>query len=327
MKKEKKKFKSRLNVGNIPRSKFYNYQDKIFEYFALGCTLLGVMVLAYLLYNILTAGLGRIDWNFMTHGPAPRAAVSGIYTALMGTLWVMIITAFVAFPIGISAAIYLEEYGKRGRFSNMLEINIANLAGVPSIIYGLLGLQLFSRIFGFHNSVLTGGLTLALLILPVIIVSTREALKTVPYSIREASYALGASKWQTIWQQVLPASISGIFTGVILSLSRAIGETAPLIVIGAVTFVGKVPGGPYDLSEMEGNKAQVVLQTGKQIFHGLFDEFTVLPIQIYNWSSRAQDGFKVVNSAAAIIVLLSITFIMNGIAVYLRHRWQKKIKW
>jgi len=318
MKKEKKKFKSRLNVGSIPKTKFYDYQDKIFQYFALGCTLFGVLVLAYLLYNILSAGLTRIDWDFITRGPAPRAAASGIYTALMGTLWVMGITAFVAFPIGICAAIYLEEYEKKSRFASILEVNIANLAGVPSIIYGLLGLQLFSRVFGFHNSVLTGGLTLALLILPVIIVSTREALKTVPYSIREASYALGASKWQTIWQQVLPASISGIFTGVILSLSRAIGETAPLIVIGAVTFVGKVPGGPY--KEFNHN-------TGLQLWNGLFDEFTVLPIQIYNWTSRAQDGFKVVNSAAAIIVLLSITFIMNGIAVYLRHRWQKKIKW
>ena len=316
--KEKKKFKKRLNLGGISRSKYYEYQDKAFNYFALGCTLFGVFILIYLMYNILYAGLGRIDWNFITNGPAPRAAATGIYTALLGTLWVMVITAFVAFPIGICAAVYLEEYAKKGHLSNMLEINIANLAGVPSIIYGLLGLQVFSRIFGFGNSVLTGGLTLALLILPVIIVSTREALKTVPYSIREASYALGASKWQTIWKQVLPASIAGVFTGVILSLSRAIGETAPLIVIGAVTFVSNVPGGPYE---------GITPETGGQLWHGLFDEFTVLPIQIFNWSSRPQEGFKVVNSAAAIIVLLSITFIMNGIAVYLRHRWQKKIKW
>ncbi len=316
--KEKKKFKKRLNLGGISRSKYYDYQDKLFNYFALGCTLFGVFILIYLMYNILSAGLGRIDWDFITNGPAPRAAATGIYTALLGTLWVMVITAFVAFPVGICAAIYLEEYAKKSRFSNILEINIANLAGVPSIIYGLLGLQVFSRIFGFGNSVLTGGLTLALLILPVIVVSTREALKTVPYTIREASYALGASKWQTIWQQVLPASVAGIFTGVILSLSRAIGETAPLIVIGAVTFVSNVPGGPYH---------GIAPETGQQLWHGLFDEFTVLPIQIFNWSSRPQEGFKVVNSAAAIIVLLSITFMMNGIAVYLRHRWQKKIKW
>ncbi len=317
--KEKKKFKNRLNIGNIPRSKFYDYQDKTFKYVAFGCTLIGVFVLAYLLYSTLSSGLGRIDWDFITSGPSRRAAKAGIYTALIGTLWIMVITALIAFPIGIAAAIYLEEYAKKGRLSNILEINIANLAGVPSIIYGLLGLQLFSRAFGFGGSVLTGGLTLALLILPVIIVSTREALKTVPYTIREASYALGASKWQTIWSQVLPASISGIFTGVILSLSRAIGETAPLIVIGAVTFVTNVPGGPYDYLSLLG--------TPNQLWDGLFDKFTVLPTQIYNWSSRPQEAFKVVNSAAAIIVLLSITFVMNGIAVYLRHRWQKKIKW
>jgi len=300
-KKVKKKFKRRLNTETFPRSKYYDYQDKIFNYFALGCTLVGVAVLALLLYSVLSLGLQRIDWDFIMDGPSRRAASAGIYTALTGTLWIMVMTAVIAFPIGISAAIYLEEYAKKSRLANILEINISNLAGVPSIIYGLLGLELFARTLGLGGSILTGSLTLALLILPIIIVSTREALKTVPYTIREASYALGATKWQTIWSQVLPASISGIFTGVILALSRAIGETAPLIVIGALTFV------PYAPS-------------------GVMDNFTVLPIQIFNWVSRPQQAFSV-NAAAAIIVLLSITFLMNGIAVYLRHRWQKKIKW
>lgn len=301
VKKEKKKFKNRLNIGNFPKVKYYDYQDKLFKYFALGCTLLGVASLALLLFNILSTGLSRIDWDFIVDGPSRRAASAGIFTALIGTLWIMVITAIIAFPIGISAAIYLEEYAKKSKLANVLEINISNLAGVPSIIYGLLGLELFARMMNLGGSILTGSLTLALLILPIIIVSTREALKTVPYSIREASYALGATKWQTIWYQVLPASISGIFTGVILALSRAMGETAPLIVIGAFTFVSSAPT-------------------------GIMDGFTVLPIQIFNWVSRPQQAFSV-NAAAAIIVLLSITFIMNGIAVYLRHRWQKKIKW
>jgi phosphate transport system permease protein len=301
MAKEKKKFKNRLRSIGLPRHKYYDYQDKIFKYFALGCTLLGIVILALLLFNVLSTGLSRIDWDFITEGPSRRAASAGIYTALIGTLWIMGLTAIIAFPIGISAAIYLEEYAKKSRLANMLEINIANLAGVPSIIYGLLGLELFARTLGLGGSLLTGSLTLALLILPIIIVSTRESLKTVPYSIREASYALGATKWQTIWSQVLPASISGIFTGVILALSRAVGETAPLIVIGALTFVPYVP-------------------------ETVMDNFTVLPIQIFNWVSRPQKAFSV-NAAAAIIVLLSITFVMNGIAVYLRHRWQKKIKW
>jgi phosphate transport system permease protein len=301
VKKEKKKFKNRLNIGNFPKVKYYDYQDKIFKYFALACTLFGVAALGLLLYNVLSTGLGRIDWDFIIDGPSRRAASAGIFTALIGTLWIMVITAVIAFPIGISAAIYLEEYAKKSRLANILEINISNLAGVPSIIYGLLGLELFARMMNLGGSILTGSLTLALLILPIIIVSTREALKTVPYAIREASYALGATKWQTIWNQVLPASISGIFTGVILALSRAMGETAPLIVIGAFTFVSSAPT-------------------------GIMDGFTVLPIQIFNWVSRPQQAFSV-NAAAAIIVLLSITFIMNGIAVYLRHRWQKKIKW
>ncbi len=293
--------KMRKRLGEFQQSRYYEIQDTIFKYFGLFCTLFGVLILGIFLVNLLYTGFSRLDLDFLTSLPSRRAAKAGIYTAWVGTLWILSLTAMIAFPIGIAAAIYLEEYNKKGKLSNLLEINIANLAGVPSIIYGLLGLELFARTLQIGESVLTGSLTLALLILPVIIVSTREALKAVPHTIREASYALGASKWQTIWNQVLPASISGIFTGVILALSRAVGETAPLIVIGALTFVPFVP-------------------------ESVFDSFTVLPIQIFNWVSRPQQEFSV-NSASAIIVLLSITFFMNGTAVFLRHKWQKKVRW
>lgn len=237
----------------------------------------------------------------MTSLPSRFAERSGIYTAWAGTLWVMVCTTLISFPVGVGAGIYLEEYGKKGRLSTLLEINIANLAGVPSIIYGLLGLEVFVRFMKMGSSILAGALTLSLLILPIIIVATREAVRAVPKTIKEASFALGASKWQTIWNQTLPASFGGILTGVILAISRAVGETAPLIVIGALAYVPFAPSGPLD-------------------------EFTVLPIQIFNWVSRPQHEF-VINAAAAIIVLLLITFVLNGVAVYLRYRWQQKLKW
>jgi phosphate transport system permease protein len=297
MAKKKKLLKKRLFHGKRPDE----YIDQAFKYFGMACTLFGIVVLGILLWNIISTGISRIDWNFIFNKPSTKAAKAGIYTAWVGTLWILGITSLVAFPIGIGAGLYLEEYNKKSRLASFIEINISNLAGVPSIIYGLLGLELFARALHLGESVLTGGLTLALLILPIIIVSTREALKSVPYTIREASYALGASKWQTIWGQVLPASVSGIFTGVILSLSRAIGETAPLIVIGALTYVAFVPS-------------------------NVLDAFTVLPIQIFNWVSRPEKEFSV-NASAAIIILLGITFFMNGVGVYLRHRWQKRIKW
>ena len=233
--------------------------------------------------------------------PSRFANQSGIYTAWIGTVWVLAFTTLISFPLGVGAGIYLEEYAKKNKFATFLEINIANLAGVPSVIYGLLGLEVFVRMMQMGNSILAGALTLALLILPIIIVSTRESIRAVPSTIRDASNALGASKWQTIWNQVLPASFGGILTGVILALSRAVGETAPLIVVGALAYVPFAPQGPLD-------------------------EFTVLPIQIFNWVTRPQHDF-VINAAAAIIVLLLITFVMNGIAVYLRNRWQKKLDW
>jgi len=275
-------------------------KDQLFRIWGIACTLFGLILLTVFIGDILIDGIRRIDWAFITDLPSRKAEKSGIYTALMGSIWILLLTTIIAFPVGVAAGVYLEEYSKKNRLSAILEINISNLAGVPSIIYGLLGLEVFVRIMDLGASVLAGALTLSLLILPIIIVATREAVKAVPSSIRDASYALGASKWQTIWNQVLPASGGGILTGVILALSRAVGETAPLIVVGALAYVPFAPTNPMD-------------------------EFSVLPIQIFNWISRPQHGF-IENAAAAIIILLLITFIMNGIAVYFRNKWQKKWK-
>ncbi len=276
-------------------------KDRIFEYFGIVSTFFGLVILAIFIGNIVVDGISRIDWDFMTNLPSRKAERAGIYTAWSGSLWILSLTTLIAFPLGVSAGIYLEEYGKKTRLASLLEVNISNLAGVPSIIYGLLGLEIFVRVFQMGNSVLAGAFTLSLLILPIIIVSTRESIRAVPPSIRAASYGLGATKWQTIWHQVLPSSMGGILTGVILAISRAVGETAPLIVVGALAYVPFAPKSPMD-------------------------EFTVMPIQIFNWVSRPQHGFTV-NAAAAIIILLIITFVMNGIAVYLRNKWEKKISW
>ena len=274
--------------------------DNAFKYWGIFCTIIGLVLLSVFIGDILIDGLRRIDWSFITNLPSRKPEKSGIYTALMGSIWILLLTSLIAIPIGVAAGIYLEEYSKKNKLSGLLEINISNLAGVPSIIYGLLGLEVFVRIMNLGASVLAGSLTLSLLILPIIIVATREAIKAVPKSISDASFALGASKWQTIWNQILPASSGGILTGVILALSRAVGETAPLIVVGALAYVPFAPSNPMD-------------------------EFSVLPIQIFNWISRPQHGF-IENAAAAIIILLLITFIMNGIAVYFRNKWQNKWK-
>lgn len=275
--------------------------DSAFKYVGIGATAFGIIVLAIFLGDILIEGVSRIDWDFLTNLPSRRPGRAGILTAWTGTAWILALTAIIAIPLGVCAGIYLQEYGVKNKLAHFIELNIANLAGVPSIIYGLLGLQIFVRTLQLGGSLLAGAFTLALLILPIIIVATREALKAVPNSLREASFGMGATKWQTIWYQILPAASGGILTGIILALSRAVGETAPLIVIGALAYVPFVAENPMD-------------------------EFTVLPIQIFNWVSRPQEEF-VVNAAAAIIVLLAVTFVMNGIAVYLRNRWQKKISW
>lgn len=275
-------------------------KDKAFQKVGLGVTISCLLILAVFVGFVIYMGIDRLSLEFLMSLPSRFADQSGIYSAWIGTVWILVFTTLISFPLGVGAGIYLEEYGQKNKMATFLEINIANLAGVPSVIYGLLGLEVFVRIMQLGNSILAGALTLALLILPIIIVATREALAAVPSTIRDASNALGASKWQTIWNQVLPASFGGILTGVILALSRAVGETAPLIVIGALAYVPFAPQGPLD-------------------------EFTVLPIQIFNWVTRPQHEF-VINAAAAIIILLLITFVMNGIAVYLRSRWQSKMK-
>lgn len=285
-------------MSNVSRNRMV---DSAFRYFGIACTLFGIVMLLIFIGSIIADGAQRIDWSFITNLPSRRAERAGILTAWTGTAWILGLTSIISIPLGVAAGIYLQEYGKRNRIARIVELNIANLAGVPSIIYGLLGLQIFVRAMNFGGSLLAGALTLSLLILPIIIVATREALKAVPNSLREASYGMGATKWQTIWYQILPASSGGIITGIILALSRAVGETAPLIVIGALAYVPFVANNPMD-------------------------EFTVLPIQIFNWASRPQQEF-LTNAAAAIIILLLITFIMNGFAVYLRNKWQKKISW
>jgi phosphate transport system permease protein len=260
-----------------------------------------LLVLGIFIFQIVQKGFGRISWQFLTSLPSRFPEKAGIFTALMGTVWIMFLTALIAIPVGIMAAVYLEEYARQNRWGRILEINISNLAGVPSIIYGILGLEVFSRTMGLGNSLLTGSLTLSLLILPIIIVSTREALRAVPLSLREGSYALGATKWQTIYRLILPSALGNILTGVILALSRAVGEAAPLIVAGALVYVPFAPSSPMD-------------------------NYSVLPIQIFNWVSRPQLAFET-NAAAGIIILLIFTFLMNGIAIFYRNKMQKKFKW
>ncbi len=263
-------------------------------------TAITLITLGVLLMNVTHEGIGRLGWDFLNSFPSRKPEEAGIKAALYGTVWMMGFTALFAVPIGVGAAIYLEEYAPRNWLSRVIETNIANLAGVPSIVYGILGLTLFVRAMDLGRSVIAGSLTMALLILPMIIIAGREALRAVPNSIREAAYAVGASRWQVISRQVLPMALPGILTGIILALSRAIGETAPLIMIGALLFVPFTPDSP-------------------------FDRFTVLPIQIFNWASRPQASFHQ-NAAAGIIVLLVVLLTMNGLAIILRQRFQGRLR-
>jgi phosphate transport system permease protein len=274
--------------------------DNIFSVLALLCTLVGLVILAWLLIDVLTDGLPRLNWNFLTSFPSRRPDQAGLLSALVGSLWLILIVALVAFPVGVGAGIFLEEFVTPSWWSNLIEINIANLAGVPSIIYGLLGLAAFVRFMSpitGGRSILSGGLTLALLVLPIVIVATREALRAVPGSLRQAGFALGATRWQVIREHILPQAMPGILTGTILALSRAIGETAPLITIGALTFISFLP-------------------------NGVWDSFTALPIQVYNWVSRPQPAFHEL-AAAGIIVLMVVLLLMNSIAITLRNKLQK----
>ena len=274
--------------------------DHLMVTFGILVTLLALTALGALIFDVAHDGIGRLSWSFFTSYPSRHPEQAGILAALAGSAFVMSLTALIATPLGVCAAIYLEEYGGRGRIARLIEINISNLAGVPSIIYGLLGLGLFVRMMHMERSVLAGASTLALLVLPVIILATREALRAVPSSLREGSYALGATKWQTILRQVLPAAMPGILTGLILAISRAVGETAPLITIGALTYV---PFAPTDI----------------------WSPFTVLPIQIFNWVSRPQAAFAE-NAAAGIVVLLAFLLMMNAMAIYIRDRLQQKLR-
>jgi phosphate transport system permease protein len=289
-------------------------QDQVFNLVGIGCTLIGIVALSALLFNLIRDGASRIDLDFLTDHPSRHADEAGILLGWVGSLVIMFVTAVTAVPLGVAAGVYLEEYAKRNRLTSAIEVNISNLAAVPSIIYGLMGLGVFVYFFGLGRSVLAGGLTLAVLILPIVIVATREALRTIPIHIREAAYSLGATKWQVIRHHLLPYSIGGISTGVILALSRAIGETAPLVTIGIPIFITILPGWP-----VTGSFPFVSLKW-------LNADFTVLPIQMYQWTSRPEHEFHV-NAAAAGLVLIGMTLSLNAIAIVVRYRARKKIKW
>ncbi|KMJ60138.1 phosphate ABC transporter permease [Bacillus sp. LL01] len=283
-----KKMNSRLTVNNIAKSLF------------LIATLIGLVVLVILFYRVISQSMGWIDLQFITNKLSTMADRAGIMGAIMGTLWLMLVVAPITLFLGVGTAIYLEEYAKKGRLQRFLQMNISNLAGVPSIVFGILGLTIFVRAAGLGNIVLAGGLTMALLVLPIVVVASQEAIRSVPGYLREASYGMGATKWQTIKNIVLPASLPGILTGVILALSRAIGETAPLVVLGIPALLIPLP-------------------------EGIFDKFTVLPMQIYYWTIDAALVAEYANLAAAtIVVLLFILLVMNSIAVIIRNKFQRR---
>jgi phosphate transport system permease protein len=281
-----KRMKARLSVNRIYKSIFFV------------ATMFGLLVLGVLLYRIFTQGFGYLDLQFLQSLPSRKPEQAGVYAALIGTIWLMGVVAPVSLLIGVGTALYLEEYAKKNFITDFIRVNISNLAGVPSIVFGLLGLTVFVRALAFGTSVLAAGLTMSLLVLPVIIVASQESIRTVPRELRDASYAMGATKWQTIVRVVLPASIPGIITGAILALSRAIGETAPLVVLGMPLFLAFLP-------------------------KSVFDMITVLPLQIYNWTGRPQAEFHAL-AAAGIIVLLAMLLFMNSIAVLIRNKFQKR---
>ncbi len=288
--------------------------DFIFGIMGILALMVGLLTFVALFADMAVNGLGRIDMEFMTSFPSRRAADAGILSAWVGSVLVMLVTACAAVPLGVAAGVYLEEYAPKNWITDIIEINVTNLAGVPSIIYGLLALGLFVYTFGLGQSILTAGLTLALLILPVVIVATREAIRAIPQIIREGSYACGATTWQTVRDHILPYSSAGILTGVIIGMARAIGETAPIITIGALTFIAFLPTAPFAGDPPAG------------LFDWAFAPFTVMPIQMFNWTSRPEAAF-LQNAAAAGFILVLMTLIMNGLAIWLRYRIRKNIKW
>ncbi|MGG6431224.1 phosphate ABC transporter permease PstA [Anoxybacillus sp. D401a] len=273
-------------------------RNNVLKFLFFLATLFGLIVLVVLLYRIFTQAIGWLNVDFLNNFPSRRPENAGIKAGLIGSLWLMVIVAPVSLILGVGTAIYLEEYAKKNRFTDFIQTNISNLAGVPSIVFGLLGLTIFVRELNLGRSILAAGLTMSLLVLPVIVVAAQEALRAVPNQLREASYGMGATKWQTIYRIVLPAAIPGILTGSILALSRAIGETAPLVVLGIPTFLAYLP-------------------------RGILDTFTVMPMQIYNWTSRPQADFQNV-AAAGIVVLLVVLIFMNSIAIFIRNKFQKR---
>lgn len=275
--------------------------SQAFAVLCLAATSICVLALAVLLLEVFWQGLPWLTASFLTSYPSRFPDQAGIKPALVSSLWLIILTALISVPIGVGAAVYLEEYARASRWRSLVQLNIANLAGVPSIVYGILGLGLFVRTLALNRSILAGALTMTLVILPIVILAAQESLRAVPDSIRRASYALGATRWQTVWHQVLPAALPGIMTGVILAVSRALGEAAPLVAIGAATYITFVPISPID-------------------------EFSALPMQIYDWAKRPQAEFHHV-AAAGIIVLLTVLILMNATAVYLRYRYGKRVRW
>ena len=273
----------------------------VMEWVLFVATSFAILVLLALAWDIISSGAGWLSMHLLTDVPSRKAEQAGMRPAILGTLWVIGLTALIAFPIGVGAAVYLEEYAPNNRWTRLLKLNIANLAGVPSVVYGLLGLGVFVSLFGLGRTVISGALTLALLILPVIIIASQEAIRAVPSSLRQAAFALGATRWQVARDHVLPAAMPGILTGIILSVSRAIGETAPLLVVGAAAYVTFNPS-------------------------GLTSKYTVIPMQIYEWARRPQAEFTQL-AAAAIIVLLVVLLMLNGVAIFLRQRASSRVRW
>jgi phosphate transport system permease protein len=275
--------------------------SKLFSGVFFVVTTLSVVILAILLWTILDKGWSSLSLDFIKNSTSRKPEIAGIGPAILGTIWVISLTALFAFPVGVGAAIYLEEYAPRNRWTRLLQLNISNLAGVPSVVYGLLGLGIFVELMNLGRVILAGALTMALLVLPIIIISSQEAIRAVPLSLRQAAFALGATKWQVARQHVLPAAMPGILTGTILAISRAIGETAPILVVGASAFVLFRPSGPTS-------------------------SYTALPIQIYEWTGRPQAEFRAL-AAAGIIVLLAVLLVMNAAAIYLRQRFSRNARW
>ncbi|WP_139905320.1 phosphate ABC transporter permease PstA [Clostridium thermarum] len=287
-----------MDQRTLKNIKWRKLKNNIFKMVFLLCTLFGVFFLVLLIKQILSAGLKNLNWEFLTRYASMRASKAGLYPAIVGSLWLIILTAVIALPIGVGTAIYLEEYAKKNTFNKILQINISNLAGIPSVIYGLLGLTVFVKSFGMGTSILAGALTLALLILPVIIIASQEAIKSVPDTLRQGSLALGVTKWQTVKGVVLPYSLPGILTGSILAVSRALGEAAPLVVVGAATYITFIPD-------------------------SINSSFTAMPIQIYDWISRPEMEFQDLASTG-IIVLMAVLLTANTIAILFRNKYQKR---